>query len=333
MNKQASRLMRAAVVTRYGSPEVLSLREVPCPVPGPGQILIEVKATTVSVGDARVRARRVPSGMGFLMRLALGWNRPRQPIMGAECAGAVAAVGPGVTRFQPGDAVVAFPGVSLGAHAGFLCMREDGPVAHKPASLSFEQAAALLFGGTAAYHYLHHGAQVAQGDRVLVVGAAGAVGIAAVQLATLAGAHVTGVCSAGSAELVRSLGAQAIVDYGREDFAQQAQTYDVILDCVGDTPYRRCARILRPGGRLLRVVCGLGGLLAAPLQGRLSGHRVIAGVASERPEDVRHLVALAEAGRYRAVIDSTFPFERIAEAHARVDTGHKHGSVVVVLGA
>ena len=331
MTTQATALMRAAVVTRYGSPDVLAVREVPRPVPGPGQLLIAVKATTVSSGDARIRSRRVPPGMGFLMRLALGWNAPRQGILGSECAGVVAEIGPGVTRFRVGDAVVAFPGTSLRAHASFVCLREDGPVVHKPASLSFEQAAALLFSGTTAYHYIHHAARVAPNERVLVVGAAGAVGCAAIQLARLAGAEVTGVCSAESAELVRSLGAHAVIDYRREDFTQSAARYDVVIDCVGSTNYAACARILRPQGRLVRVVCGLWGQLAAPLQGRLSGHRVIAGVAAERVDDVRHLVAQAEAGRYRAVIDSTFPLSRIAEAHARVDSGHKHGSVVITL--
>lgn len=322
--------MRAAVVTRYGAPDVLALREVARPTPGPRDLLIRIKAATVSSGDARVRARRVPEGMGLLVRLALGWSGPRQPILGTECAGVVEAVGAGVTRFRVGDAVVAFMGAAMGAHAGYLCVREDGAVAPKPEALSWDEASALLFGGTTALHYLR-AARLKPGERVLVLGASGAVGVAAVQLARHDGAEVTAVCSVANASLVTELGAARVIDYHAEDFTRGDARWDVVMDCVGATDYARCRRVLAPGGRLLRVVCGLGGQLAAPWQGRLSGHRVIAGVAAERPEDVRRLVELARDGVYRAVIDASMPLSRIAEAHARVDTGHKRGSVVVTL--
>ncbi len=265
------------------------------------------------------------------MRLAMGWNGPRQPVLGTECAGVVAAVGSGVTRFRVGDAVVAFPGASMGAHAAYVCVPEDGPVAPKPASLPWTEAAALLFGGTTALHYLRHAARVQPGERVLVLGASGAVGVAAVQVARHLGAEVTAVCSAANADLVRSLGATRVIDYQAEDFTRSDARWDVVMDCVGATDYARCGRVLAPGGRLLRVVCDLAGLLAAPFQGRRAGHRVIAGVAAERPEDVRELVVLAEQGAYRAVIDRVVPLGRIAEAHARVDSGRKRGSVVVTL--
>ncbi|MDO9019135.1 MAG: NAD(P)-dependent alcohol dehydrogenase [Deltaproteobacteria bacterium] len=322
--------MRAAVVTRYGAPDVLTLREVARPTPGPRDLLIRIKAATVSSGDARVRARRVPEGMGLLVRLALGWSGPRQPILGTECAGVVEAVGAGVTRFRVGDAVVAFLGAAMGAHAGYVCVREDGAVAPKPEALSWDEASALLFGGTTALHYLR-AARLKPGERVLVLGASGAVGVAAVQLARHDGAEVTAVCSAANASLVTELGAARVIDYHAEDFTRGDARWDVVMDCVGATDYARCRRVLAPGGRLLRVVCGLGGQLAAPWQGRLSGHRVIAGVAAERPEDVRRLVELARDGVYRAVIDASMPLSRIAEAHARVDSGHKRGSVVVTL--
>lgn len=325
-------MMRAAVVTRYGAPEVVALREVPRPTPGPNELLIRVRATTVSSGDARVRARRVPAGMGFLMRLALGWNVPRQPVLGTECAGVVEAVGTAVTRFRVGDAVVAFPGASMGAHAEYVCVREDGPVAPKPAALSWGEAAALLFGGNTARHYLR-AANVKRGERVLVLGASGAVGVAMVQLARREGAEVTAVCSAANAALVTELGAVRVIDYQGEDFTRGDARWDVVIDCVGATDYARCRRVLAPGGRLLRVVCGLAGQLAAPFQGRLSGHRVIAGVSAERADDVRSLAELAGEGTYRAVIDATVPLSRIAEAHARVDSGRKRGSVVVTVGA
>ena len=322
--------MRAAVVTRYGATDVLALREVARPTPGPRDLLIRIKAATVSSGDARVRARRVPEGMGLLVRLAMGWSGPRQPVLGTECAGVVEAVGAEVTRFRVGDAVVAFPGAAMGAHAGYLCVREDGPVAPKPEALSWDEAAALLFGGTTAMHYLRE-ARLKPGERVLVLGASGAVGVAAVQLARHGGAEVTAVCSAANASLVTELGAARVIDYHTEDFTRDDARWDVVMDCVGATDYARCRRVLAPGGRLLRVVCGLGGQLAAPWQGRMSGHRVVAGVSAERPEDVQRLAELARDGVYRAVIDASMPLSRIAEAHARVDSGHKRGSVVVTL--
>ena len=323
--------MRAAVVTRYGGPEVIALQTLPVPTCGPGEVLVRVRATTVSSGDARVRARRVPEGMGLLARLALGWNVPRNPVLGTECSGVVVAVGSAVTRFRPGDAVVAFTGVAMRCHAEYVCVPEDGAIVPKPASLGWEEAAALLFGGTTAYHYLHHAAGVKPGERVLVLGASGAVGAASVQVARELGAEVTAVCSAANAAMVLGLGATRAIDYGVEDFTRGGARWDVVMDCVGATDYPRCRGVLAPGGRLLRVVCGLGGLLAAPLQGRLSGHRVIAGVAAERPDDVRWLVARAAEGTYRAVIDGVYPFARIAEAHARVDSGRKRGSVVITL--
>lgn len=325
--------MHAALVTRYGAPEVVRVGEVLRPTPGQGELLVRVKTASVSSGDARVRARRVPTGMGFLMRLALGWNGPRKPVLGTDCAGVVEAIGPGVTRFRVGDAVVAFPGAAMGAHAGYVCVHEDGPVAPKPASLSWAEASSLLFGGTTALHYLRDAAAVKPGERVLVLGASGAVGSAAVQLARHLGAEVTAVCSAANASLVTDLGATRVMDYAHEDFTRDAARWHVVMDCVGVTDYARCRGVLAPGGRLVRVECGLAGQLAAPFQGRGAGHRVIAGVAAERPEDVRFLAELAREGVLRPVVDMALPLARIADAHARVDSGRKRGSVVVVLDA
>ena len=324
--------MAAAVVTRYGDPGVVVLRDVPRPEPGPHDLLIRVKATTVSSGDARLRARRVPEGMGLPLRLALGWNAPRSAVLGTECAGVVEAVGGAVTRFRAGDPVVAFPGAAMGAHAAFVRIREDGAVARKPDALGWPEAAALLFGGTTAFHYLHRAARVRAGERVLVLGASGAVGAAAIQLARLAGAEVTAVCSGANEALALSLGAGRVIDYQREDFTRPGSSWDVVMDCVGSTDYPRCRPVLAPGGRLLRVVCGLAGQLGALFQGRLSGHRVIAGVAGERAEDVQHLLDLARRGHLRPVLDGVLPFEQIAAAHARVDSGRKRGSLVLTLG-
>ena len=325
------RTMRAAVVTKYGPPSTVALRELQRPEPGPRDLLIRVMASTVSSGDARVRARRVPRGMGFPLRLALGWNVPRRPVLGAECAGVVTSVGEEVTRFRVGDEVVAYPGATMGAHATFLRIREDAPLATKPAELSWSEAASLLFGGMTAMHYLRHKAELRPRERVLVLGASGSVGVAAIQIARQAGAEVTAVCSAKNAQLVRELGAAQVIDYHSSDFTQSGGRWDIVMDCVGATDYARCWPVLARRGGLLRVVCGLAGQLAAPFEGRLSGHRVIAGVARERPEDVRAIVALVREGAYRAVVEDTLPLSRIAEAHARVDGGHKRGSIVVTM--
>ncbi|HVH97154.1 MAG TPA: NAD(P)-dependent alcohol dehydrogenase, partial [Enhygromyxa sp.] len=324
-------MMSAALVTRYGSPEVIRIAEVPRPEPKPGELLVRVRATTVSSGDSRIRSLTVPPGFRLLVQLALGVRGPRQPVLGIELAGDVAAVGPGVSRFRVGDPVIAYVNASMGAHAQYVTVAETGNVIAKPEHLDFEQAAALCFGGLTALHYLVSKARVQANERVLILGASGTVGLAAIQIARQHGAIVTAVCSGANAELVRDAGAEAVIDYVEQDFTRNGQTYDIILDCVGATSYGQCKGSLAPGGRLLRVVASLAGQLAAPLQGRLSGHRVFASVSTGCAEDMRTLAELARTGAFRPVIDSRYPFERIAEAHARVDSQRKRGSVVVTL--
>jgi NADPH:quinone reductase-like Zn-dependent oxidoreductase len=324
--------MRAALVTRYGAPDVIRIAEVPRPEPKPGELLVRVRATTVSSGDSRIRSFTVPRGFGIPMLIALGFRGPRQPVLGLEVAGVVAAVGAGVARFRVGDAVIAYPGASLRGHAEYVTIREHGNVIAKPDHLDFEQAAALCFGGLTALHFLVTLARVKEGERVLILGASGAVGLAAVQIARHRGAVVTGVCSAANTELVRDAGAEHAIDYAAEDFTRNGRTYDVVMDCIGATSYAQCRRSLAPGGRLLRVVASLAGQIAAPLQGRLSGHRVFASVSAGNVEDMRTLAELSRTGAYRPVIDSRYPLERIAGAHARVDSRRKRGSVVVTVG-
>jgi NADPH:quinone reductase-like Zn-dependent oxidoreductase len=294
--------------------------------------LVRVRAASVSSGDARVRAMRVPPGMQTLGRLALGWRGPRHRVLGTDLAGEVVAVGAGVTRLRVGDPVVAFVGAAMGAHAEYVRLREDDAVLPMPEGLSWEEAAAIPFGATTALHYLRRAARVQRGERVLILGASGAVGVAAVQIARHDGAEVTAVCSAANAAMARELGAARVIDYATEDFTRGEETWDVVMDCIGATDYARCARVLRPGGRLLRVVCGLHGLIAALWQGRTRGHRVIAGVSPGNVEDLRAAMDLVREGALRPVIDAAIPLARVAEAHARVDTGRKRGSVVLTMG-
>jgi NADPH:quinone reductase-like Zn-dependent oxidoreductase len=321
--------MRAACIHRYGGPEEVHLREVAKPRPGRGELLIRVVATTVNSADWRIRSLDVPRGYRTLMRVVMGFSGPRQPILGTELAGVVEAIGAGVDSFRVGDCVIAVPGTSMGAHAEFKVMPTTERVIAKPASLSFAEASALCFGGLTALHYLRAMAKLQPGEQLLVVGASGAVGTAAIQLARVFGAEVTAVCSGNNAELVKGLGARRVIDYTHEDFTTRDESYDVILDCVGGTRYGGVRHLLRPGGRLLRVVADLPGQLGASLQGRLAGHRVIAGMSTERTEDMRYLAELASQGSYRPIIDSTFPFERIMDAHARVESKRKRGSVVI----
>jgi NADPH:quinone reductase-like Zn-dependent oxidoreductase len=322
--------MKAMLYSRFGAPEVLELREIPKPAPTDHEVLIKVHATTVTAGDWRCRTRTVPRGLGFLSGLYLGFTAPRHPILGSELSGVIEAVGKGVGRFKVGDAVFAFTGAGLGCYVEYKCMLENGTVAPKPANLSHEEAAALSFGGTTALGFLRK-AGIRAGDTVLVNGASGGVGTAAVQLARHFGAHVTGVCSAGNRELVKSLGAGTAIDYTREDFTRNGETYDIIVDTAGTAPYARCKASLKPGGRLLVVLGTLADMLQAPWLSLTSGTRVIAGTPAWSVEDLRFLARLAEAGQFKPVIDRRFPFAQMAEAHRYVDTGRKKGNVVITL--
>jgi NADPH:quinone reductase-like Zn-dependent oxidoreductase len=322
--------MRAAVYRRYGPPEVVELAEVEKPSPRAGEVLIRIRATTITSGDHRARSLDLPPGFGPMGRLIFGVLGPRQQILGSELSGDVEAVGKDVRSFRVGDPVVAFSGARMGCHAEYRCIPEDGAVVPKPVRLSYAEAASLPFGGTTALHFLGK-LRLARGARVLVNGASGAVGTAFVQLARHLGAEVTGVCSAANAELVKSLGAAHVIDYAREDFARHGNTYDVIVDTVGTAPYSRSKRSLAPHGRFLPVLASLPEMLRGPLVALGSDRKVIAGVSPGSRDDLRQLVALADAGAIAPIIDRSYPMERIVEAHRHVDSGRKRGSVVVTV--
>lgn len=322
--------MKAIVYERYGPPEVLQLKEAEKPTPKNNEVLIKTHATTVTSGDWRVRSLNVPVGFGLISRLFLGVSRPRQPILGTEIAGEIVLVGKDVSKFKVGDQVFAFSGTGMGCHAEYKCMPEDGAVALKPANLTYDEAAAISFGGTTALDFFRRG-KLQSGERVLINGASGGVGTAAVQLARHFGADVTGVCSTANVELVRSLGASHVIDYTKEDFTQNGETYDVIVDTVGTAPFSRSKTSLKENGRLLQVLGSLPDMLLIPWVSMTSSKKVIAGPATERAEDLRFLAKLAEAGEFKPVIDRRYPFEQIAEAHRYVDTGRKKGNVVITL--
>jgi NADPH:quinone reductase-like Zn-dependent oxidoreductase len=321
--------VKAAVCERYGPPEVVKIREVPKPVPADGEVLVRAFATTVNSGDARVRALRVPPGLRLAMRLKLGVTKPKQPILGFETAGQVEAVGRAVTRFQPGDRVVASRGFDFGCHADYVTVAEQGDIAPIPEHLSYEDGVALCFGGTTALIFFRLG-KLTSGETVLINGASGAVGTMAVQLAKHLGAEVTAVCSATHTELVSGLGADHVIDYEAEDFTRNGQRYDVIMDNHGNAPYARVKGSLQPGGRFLMVVGDLWQMLAATRQeATISAGRKDSSMTSD---NYRTLMSLAEQGELKPVIDSVLPFEQIVEAHRRVDGGHKVGSLVLTFG-
>lgn len=322
--------MRAIVYHRYGPPDVLRLEEVKKPVPKDHEVLIKVRATTVTSGDWRVRSLDVPAGFRLISRLIFGVFRPRQPILGTELAGVVESVGKDVTRFKAGDEVFAYSDASMGCHAEYKALPETAPVALKPADLTFEEAAALSFGGTTALAFLRKG-KIRRGEKVLINGASGSVGTAAVQLARHFGAHVTGVCSGANLDLVKSIGADRVIDYTKKDFAGSGETYDIIVDTAGTVPFSRGQHALREGGRLLLVLGRLTDLLQIPWVSLTSSKRVIAGPVSGQAEDLRFLAKLVEAGAFKPVIDRQYRFEHMTEAHRYVDQGHKKGNVVITL--
>lgn len=320
--------MKAYFCTRYGPPEVLELREVDEPQYGDNDVLIRIVTTTVTAGDWRIRSRNVPRGFGIIVRLLFGFNAPRQPVLGSELCGQVVAVGDNVDEFEVGDAVIGYNDMKSGAHAEFIAMAKDAPLVPKPASVNYETAAAVGFGGCTALHFLRE-ANLQVGERLLVNGASGAVGSAAVQLGKYMGAHVTGVCSTSNVELVRSIGADDVIDYKSEEVARTGRQFDVIVDTAGTLPFDKAKNILSETGRLSVVNGSLVDLIRSPLSKLTSGHTMISGVATGSREDMQLLVGLMEEGRYTPVIDSQYPFAEMVEAHRRVDSGRKRGNVIV----
>jgi NADPH:quinone reductase-like Zn-dependent oxidoreductase len=311
--------MRAAVVERYGPPEVVQVREIADPAVGKGRVLVRVRATALNSGDARIRACRFPPGFSVLGRLALGWRGPRRPVLGVVYSGVVESVGPGVTGVSVGDEVAGMTGAAMGAHAELAAVRADR-LTPKPAGVAHSDAAAVLFGGSTARHFLRD--VVAPGRRVLVNGAAGAVGTAAVQVAHLAGAHVTAVCSGTNADLVRSLGADEVVDRSQTSVHDLPASYDVVLDAVGNLDRRSGRRLLAPDGHLALAVASLADTV-------LARGSVRAGPSSEDPVVFAWLLERLAAGELRPVVERTLSLDEIVEAHRIVDSGHKVGNLVL----
>ncbi len=313
--------MRAAVVDRYGPPEVVRVVEVPRPAARAGEVVVRVEAVAVTSGDARIRGARFPAGFGPIARLAFGVSRPRRPILGGSFSGVVEEVGAGVGDLAPGDEVCGMTGTRMGAHAEYVAVPAK-KLARKPSGVTHDEAAGVLFGGTTALYFLRDKASVGPGTSVLVNGASGAIGTNAVQLAHRAGATVTAVTSGPNAGLVTELGADRVIDHTEHDLASVAERFDVVLDAVGNLSIASGRRLLSEHGVLLLAVAGLGEMI------RARGD-VVAGSSKERVEDFDLLARLVAEGELTVVFDRFYALDDIAEAHRRVDGGHKRGNVVV----
>lgn len=330
--------MKAVVFTEYGPPDVLHIENIPTPVPNDNEILVRVHATPVNYGDLTARNFANISSGGFNMpaplilpaRMSFGWNKPKINILGSELAGEVEAVGTSVSKFKPGDQVVAYTGMKMGANAEYICLPETGMIARKPANLTFEEASTLPYGAVMASSLLRK-ARFQPGLKVLINGASGGVGSMAVRLAKHWDADVTGVCGTERMHYVRSLGADTVIDYTKEDFTRNGETYDLIFDVLGRSSFQRAQHSLKPNGILFYVSFKTKPLFQMLRTSLTGGKKVICAMATESVDNIVFVSELAEAGKIKTIIDRCFPIEQTAEAHRYVESGVRKGSVVITV--
>ena len=317
--------MKAITFKKYGPPEVLQLNQVAKPIPKDNEVLIRIFATAVNSGDIRLR-----KADPWAVRLFLGLSKPRINILGGVLSGEVEAIGKNVTKFKIGDQVFGATGMSFGAYADYKCLPEEGILAMKPANISHQQAATIPFGATTALYFLKK-AGIKSGQKVLIYGTSGAVGSAAVQLAKYFGAEVTGVCSTSNIGLVRSLGADAVIDYTKKDFTTNGETYDVIFETVNKLSFSASIKSLKKNGTLILGASGLSQQLRGVWTSRTSSQKIISGMIKQKAEDIIFLKELIERGFYKPVVDRTYPLEQMPEAHTYAEQGHKRGNVAITL--
>jgi NADPH:quinone reductase-like Zn-dependent oxidoreductase len=325
--------VKAILHSQYGAADLLQLKEIDKPAPKDNEVLIAIHATTVSTADCNMRNFTfVTRSMLPFAKLTFGFGKPwKARVLGTELAGEVEAVGIGVTRFKRGDRIVASTGMAGGGHAQFACLPEKGALALKSDSLSWEEAVAIPFGANTALYFLRDLGKIRIGQEVLIIGASGSIGSAGVQLAKYLGATVTAVCSGANAEMVKSLGADKVIDYTKEDFTANTATYDLIFDIVGATTLRRCRRSLKPNGVFLQNIMGLTDVARMLWTSMVGGKKQKGGVALENPARMNFIAELVSAGTLKPVIDRCYPLEQIAEAFKYVEQGHKKGNVVITV--
>ena len=326
--------MKAVIWTKYGPPDVLQLREVEKPTPKENEVLIRIHATTVTAGDCELRSLKLPVYFSLPMRMYVGLRKPtRVTIPGMELAGEIEAAGKDVTRFKEGDQVFGTTGFGMGAYAEYVCLPEgadetEGVLVKKAGNMSYEEAAAVPVGGLEALHFLRKG-NLQEGQKILIIGAGGSIGTVAVQLAKYYGAEVTAVDSTGKLDMLRSIGADRVIDYTQEDFAQSGESYDVIFDVAGKSSLSGSLRSLKQNGRCLLANPGLSQMARGRWTSVISGKKVIFGATSHKTEDLVTLRELIEAGKIKPVIDRCYPLEQVVEAQRYVETGQKKGNVVI----
>jgi len=324
--------MKAVICEKYGPPEVLKLKEVDKPTPKEKEVLIKVFASSVTAADCNVRGLSyIPKGLGLLAKLMLGFRKPRISIQGAVFAGEIQEAGKDVKLFKPGDQVFG-NGPDLGAYAEYLCRSETGAIAEKPENISYEQAATIPYGALTALYFLQDKAKIKSGQKVLINGASGGVGVYAVQLSHYFGAEVTGVCSTDNIEFVKSLGANKVIDYTKEDFSQNNERWDIIFDIVvGKTSFSRYKKSLNPNGYYLAVAGGLNDMIQMVWTSISGGKKVIfgGGTSCERKENLIFIKELIETGKIKPIIDKSFPLVQIVDAHRYVETGQKKGNIAI----
>jgi NADPH:quinone reductase-like Zn-dependent oxidoreductase len=321
--------MRAAVYERYGAADVVSIKDIQRPDIGADEILVRVHASAVTTADWRIRASAFPGYAWLMGRMMFGLTKPKRRVLGSDFAGHVVAKGANVTEFAQGDEVFGF--TANGAHADYVAVDAGGAVVRKPASLSHEKAAAVPFGALAALVFLRDFGKLRAGQKVLINGASGGLGVFAVQLAKHFGAQVTGVASAENQDLLRALGADNTIDYRAEDFTKASARYDLIVDTVGKTRFRTAKRVLTPTGRYVPIEFGLREIRQALISRLIGGKRVVIGISSDTKADMQILADLLGSGAIMPVIDSRYPLNRIADAYRRVESRHKQGSVVLMV--
>ncbi|MBI5965912.1 MAG: NAD(P)-dependent alcohol dehydrogenase [Chloroflexi bacterium] len=326
--------MKAIVWTKYGSPDVLQLRKIAKPTPKANEVLVKIHATTVTAGDCEVRNLKMPILIRLPTRMFAGIRKPKRiTILGQELAGEIEVIGKDVKRFKTGDQVFGTTGLGFGAYAEYICLPEEsamGVLVTKPANMTYEEAASVPTGGLEALHFIRKG-NIQRGEKVLIIGAGGSIGTYAVQLAKYFGAEVTGVDSSSKLNMLRSIGADHVIDYTQEDFTRNGESYDVIFDVPGKSSFSGSIRSLKQNGRYLLANPGLSHMLQGSWTSMRSGKKVMFGAAGQTTKDLIFLKDLIETGKIKAVIDQRYPLEQIAEAHKYVEAGHKKGNVVIAI--
>ncbi len=321
--------MKAMKYRKYGTPDVIELQEMDMPNYKDNEVLIKIKAATVTAGDCETRRFDFSPLFWLPLRLFIGILKPRL-VLGSEMSGVVYKVGPQVTRFKEGDEIFAFTGFKFGTYAEYIALSENSIIAHKPPNMTFEQAAGVHIGGLNSLHFLRT-SKIKAGDKILIVGAAGSIGTAAVQLAKYYGAEVTGICSTHNFEMIQTLGADYAIDYNKEDFTKLEKSYDIIFDAIGKSSFFDTLKVLKKNGVYALANPSTLQLLFAKYYGPIVGKRIITSLAGESVEDLEFLSTLNSSGQFTTAIDRTYPLSELAEAHRYVEKGHKKGNVIIIV--